>query len=213
MRTFRRSPRLRRRHPHRDPKLKLVVVCEGRKTEPTYLNKFVREHGNNLVKLDIIPGIGTPVTVVNRAVELRKKLERDIRDAKDSFEKYVQVWGVFDFDQHPDIPRAKSTARDNNVKLGISNPCFELWAVLHFREQDAPIECHALQADLMQLMPGYNRGSSKTFDYELMAPTYETAKERAQWNGRRREEERNAGGNPSTDVYKLLELIIVNGKR
>ncbi|GEM_PF-3360219 len=35
-----KTPLLARRKPQREPKLKLIVVCEGEKTEPKYLNDF-----------------------------------------------------------------------------------------------------------------------------------------------------------------------------
>ncbi|HDN25559.1 MAG TPA: RloB domain-containing protein [Thioploca sp.] len=203
-----KTPLLARRKPQREPKLKLIVVCEGEKTEPKYLNDFTKEHNNPLVEIKVIPKGGAPVTLVKKAVQFKKKLERQARRSKNSFDQRFQVWGVFDVDEHPNIPQAKDTARSNGVKLGISNPCFELWGLLHIRNYDAPIHRHDLQRLLEQLMPGYDHESSATFNYEFIGDNYDIAKKRAKQGCQRREEEDDSGGNPSTDVYVLLDLII-----
>lgn len=150
--------------------------------------------------------------MVKKAVKFKKDLERQTQRSRNSFEQYFQVWGLFDVDEHPNIPQAKDIAHANEVKLGISNPCFELWGLLHIRDHDAPIHRHDLQRLLEQLMPGYDHKLSATFNYEFIRENYNLAKKRAQQGCQRREEEDNAGGNPSTNVYALLELIIENGK-
>ncbi|WP_278319566.1 RloB family protein [Clostridium tepidiprofundi] len=54
-----------------------------------------------------------------------------------------RVWCVFDVDINyntnraiqskiEEIQKAKKIADKNKIKLGISNPCFELWYLLHF---------------------------------------------------------------------------------
>lgn len=207
-----KTPSLARRKPQRDPKLKLVVVCEGEKTEPIYLNDFTKDHNNPLVEIQVIPKGGAPVTLVKKAIQFKKKLDRQARRSKNSFEQRFQVWGLFDVDEHPNIPKAKDMAHSNGVKLGISNPCFELWGLLHLRDYDAPIHRHDLQRLLEQLMPGYDHKLSATFNYELIRDHYEIAKKRAKQGSQRREQEDDAGGNPSTDVYMLLDLIIDNGQ-
>lgn len=42
------TPPLTRRKPQHEPKLKLVIVCEGEKTEPKYLSDFTTDHNNPL---------------------------------------------------------------------------------------------------------------------------------------------------------------------
>ena len=58
----------------------------------------------------------------------------------------------------------------------------------------------------------YDHKLSAIFNYEFIRENYNIAKKRAQQGCQRREEEDDPGGNPSTDVYALLELIIENGK-
>jgi len=208
---FRKGPALTRRTAKREPKLKLVIVCEGENTEPKYLQDFANDHANPLVEIETIKKGGVPVTLVNKAVKRKKELEKQARRTKNSFDKRFQVWGLFDVDEHPNIPQAKDKAHGNGVKLGISNPCFELWGLLHICNQDAPIHRHKLQRLLEEKMPSYDHDSSATFDYNLIRENYDIAKQRAIKGLNRRKEEDDPEGNPSTNVYELLDIVSDNG--
>lgn len=106
-------------------------------------------------------------------------------------------------DAYPLIPEAKNQARANGIELAISNPCFELWALLHFQGQSAHIERGRVQHLCRLCMPGYE----KRLDYEALRPKYPDALKRAEdlekWHASRG----TAGANPSTTVYKLVERI------
>ena len=83
---------LRRRKPFRLPKPRILIVCEGRVTEPGYFND-IRILERAVIELDIRPG-GTPKTLVETAAALKKESERRAR--KDENERYEHVWCVFD---------------------------------------------------------------------------------------------------------------------
>ena len=51
-----------------------------------------------------------------------------------------EYWCVFDVDVHPYLREATALAKSNGIKLAISNPCIELWFLLHFANQTAYIE-------------------------------------------------------------------------
>ena len=40
-----------------------------------------------------------------------------------------------------------SLAEANGIFVAVSSPCFELWLVLHYRDQTADISCRSLKAD------------------------------------------------------------------
>jgi len=110
---------------------------------------------------------------------------------------------VFDIDEHPLIPEAKDQAKANGIELAISNPCFELWALLHFRDQRAHIE----RGKVQHLCRSHMRGYEKELDYETLQPKYSDAVRRAgdleKWHGSRG----TVGANPSSTVYRLVERI------
>lgn len=206
---------LRRRGPVRDPKIEIWVYCEGKRTEPAYLTAFRNDHATHLVRVETVPVADVPLTLVNRAVEKKLELERAARRSKDSFAKAFAVWGMFDVDHDRDraIPQACDKAKASGVHLAISNPCFELWGILHYCYQDGFIKSHDLCRRLATVMPGYDPTHRKEFNYHHMRGNYAVARSRALLGRKRREEEDDPGGNPSTGVIELLDLIIANGRK
>jgi hypothetical protein len=129
--------------------------------------------------------------------------EREAGRREDENVRYDHVWCVFDVDQHPLVPEARQQARANAIDLAVSNPCFELWFVLHFQDQTAHIERHKVQRLCREHMPGYQ----KSPDCDALRPHQAEATERAikleNWQASRD----NAGGNPSTGVHRLIQRI------
>jgi hypothetical protein len=196
-----RSDGLRRRGPRRQPKPRFLIVCEGIVTEPRYF-RDVRHIERSLIDLQIEPG-GTPKTLVERAVELKRDADGKARKLKDDNQKYEEVWCVFDIDEHPLIAGAKDQARANGVELAISNPCFELWALLHFQDQRAHIE----RGKVQHLCRSHMRNYEKQLEYETLRPKYSDALRRADDLQRWHDSRGTVGANPSTTVYRLVERI------
>jgi hypothetical protein len=56
---------------------------------------------------------------------------------------------VFDVESpkpHPNLDRALTLARSNNIRVAISNPCFELWLILHFEDQTGFLDTAAAES-------------------------------------------------------------------
>jgi hypothetical protein len=194
---------LKRRPPRLEPRARVVVYCEGKVTEPCYIEDFRREEKSQLVQVIVYPRGESPKTLVETAASEKKEAQRLARRQGDAYLKYDEVWCVFDVDEHPRLPDAIQQACDNGINLAISNPCFELWALLHYREQTAYLERHKAQSLLRQHLPNYH----KCLPFEEMHEYYEIAVQRARTLKRRREEAADVGGNPSTGVYRLTEQI------
>jgi RloB-like protein len=116
-----------RRPAFRDPRPIMLIVCEGRNTEPQYFDQFAKFHRNSMVRVEIAPDHGVPLTVVRAAKDRRNEAINAAKREKDENLKYNSVWCVFDMDEHPHVDDAKSMARENGIHVAISNPCFELW--------------------------------------------------------------------------------------
>jgi RloB-like protein len=200
-----RNDSLRRRRPFREVKRRILIVCEGIVTERHYFNDL-RIQTRSLVDLQIEPG-GTPKTLVERAVDLKKVAANDARRAKDENLKFDAVWCVFDVDVHPFLAEAQQQARDNGIMAAVSNPYFELWVLLHFQDQRAHIERHEAQRLCRHYMPRYE----KRLPVETLMATYADAVRRSeeldQWQHTRDAD----GSNPSTGVHKLTEEIMREG--
>jgi sugar/nucleoside kinase (ribokinase family) len=115
------------------------VLCEGERTEPDYINALSRQHDVReiaAVRINLDHGSfgSVPMTLVRRAVALRR---RSIEEN----DEIDEVWCVFDVEwpgsgeNHPGLREAVHLARANGVHVAVSNPSFELWLILHFRDQ------------------------------------------------------------------------------
>ena len=198
---MKRRDSLRRRRSFRKPLARFLIVCEGKVTEPVYFGD-IRRMERGIIELEIVPG-GVPKTVVERAVDMKKQSERDAKRRQDENLRYDSVWCVFDIDEHPFVPEAKQQAQANAINIAVSNPCFELWFLLHFQDQSAHIEGHTVQHLCRQHMPGYQ----KTPPCDLLRPHQVEATERAIQLENWQESRENAGGNPSTGVHRLIQQI------
>lgn len=201
------SKSFRRRPPRREPKRRILVICEGTVTEAGYLKEIRSLFRNLLVEIEIDDEGGVPKTLVERAAVRKKAAEREAKGQRDEFLRYDMVWCVFDVDEHPHLLDARQQARDNGIDLAVSNPCFELWALLHFQDQTAYLERAEARRRLKEHVPGYD----KALPFKRLHPMYSEAVKRARNLDRRREEAQDSGGNPSTGVYKLTELIREGG--
>ena len=198
-----RAKSLRRKRAVFAPAARVVVVTEGALTEPKYLRSFNLIHTDNAIRLVIRQGIGDPRAVVERAVREKKTLRGDSLAGQDT------VWAVFDRDIHPRFAEAIDLARGNDILLAVSNPCFEIWGVFHYEDFDAPVNRHACQRELARLCPSYGNSGSKVFDDSAAIQNgYTDAVARARNSRKRRQEEGDPDGNPSTRVDLLTEHIL-----
>lgn len=183
--------------------LRVVVFTEGTLTEPTYLRLFQKVHRNGRshlpARLVVRPCGADPRRIVERALNEK-------RDAKKNrLAKNDQYWAMFDRDQHARFEEAIDLARRNGIHLAISNPCFELWGILHHEDLDQPVSRQECQVILAMLCPDY--GPRKTFGSEKLIRTrYKVAVDRASQLVARRMEEDMPGGTPSTTVHELTEV-------
>jgi hypothetical protein len=200
---MRRRDDLRRRPASREPRRRILVVCEGEVTEPKYFRGLRRKH-NPALEIEIDEQHGTPKTLVARAARRKKEAAREATRQRDAFLAYDEVWCVFDVDDHPLLADAKQQARDNGISLAISNPCFELWALLHFCDQTAAQPRQRIRQLLKAYIPDY--------DKELPAPTLMPHLAKAMARARHLEHLAELAGepgkNPSTGVHLLIERIL-----
>ncbi|MYF37113.1 MAG: RloB domain-containing protein [Synechococcus sp. SB0678_bin_12] len=200
--------RLSRKAPDKDPATIMIVVTERKKTEPVYLETFKKTLPRESVfrlELEIVPGVGVPMTVVNRAIQ---KLE-NLKNSQESLSEKDSVWAMFDRDEHPKFDEAKYKAKREGVHLAVSNPCFEIWGIYHYQDWEGPIGRDQCQKRLEELCPSYDRKSGKIFeDQDIIKDKYCDAIRRAEKSLDSREQEGDPEGNPSTSVHRLINAIL-----
>lgn len=118
---------------------RMHIFCEGSKTEPMYLQGYIDEFASNKAKLINIPDIkyNTPIALVRAAIR-HKESEYTTDDD--------EIWVIYDRESvakysHALHHEAWTLAVDNNIKVSLSNVCFELWILQHFAFKNTPYSC------------------------------------------------------------------------
>ena len=110
-------------------------------------------------------------------------------------------------DEHPNRSQAIFEARQSDINVAVSNPCFELWLVLHVEDRARPVHRSDIQRDATKL--NLIRGKSvPDTAWESLEDGYEAANRRAQgldqMHGGNGSPPRS---NPSTGVWRLADEI------
>src|SRR5258708_15670003 len=129
---------LKRKVATRRPRKPLLIFCEGERTEPEYLHALkrlpaVRDVAAVDLRVETGQGGSVPRTLVSLAVAARGR-------AIDEEAEIDEFWCVFDVEwprNHPGLREAVEQAERNSIRVAVSNPCFELWLILHFRDYSA----------------------------------------------------------------------------
>lgn len=181
----------------------ILVFTEGKKTEPVYFTHWSRAYREKTIVT--IDGFhGAPLSLVQEAAVRRTAdLKAARRGRGDAYSEY---WCVFDIDEHPNVARALDLAASSGVSVCVTNPCVELWFLLHFQDQNAAIHRHDAQRKASEYL---NCGKTPT-SAALAALTgqYQDARHRAQALDRKHDLDGSPPrSNPSSDAWRLIETI------
>ncbi len=199
---------LKRRQSKRESYDKVLIVCEGEKTEPNYFKELVAYYKINSANVDVDGSCGSsPRSVLERAVDTYQ-VELARGDA------YDRVYCVFDRDTHETFDETVNTIIQKRPKdtffATTSVPCFEYWLLLHFIYTTKPYERTGTSSsgeevlkDLLKVMSDYEKGSEGTF--LLLSDQLEFAKNNAHRIQKHAKE--NNTNNPSTSVHELIAYL------
>jgi hypothetical protein len=181
----------------------VLVFTEGKKTEPVYLTHWNRAYREKII-VTIDDFHGAPLSLVQQAAARRTADVKEARRGRG--DAYSEYWCVFDIDEHPNVGRALELAASSGVSVSVSNPCVELWFLLHFQEQNAAIERHEAQRKAAEYL---SRGKTPTSAaLAALFSQYEDARRRAQTLDRKHELDGSPPrSNPSSNAWRLIETI------
>ncbi|WP_201861423.1 RloB family protein [Microvirga soli] len=205
----RRIPSLSRPAAKVTPKKKFILYCEGKNTEPDYFNALKVLFKGTLVEVEAIGAVGDPSKIAETASDRAQEmgLTRGSRKKRDSFEEKDEIWAVFDRDEHPHFDQALRVCEGKGINVARSNPCFEIWLILHFDDFHKPHDRHEVQKHLKSLCAQYDPSKGKTLDCAAVLKDLAKAQDRAERQLKRREEEGVPYGAPSTTVFQLTRKI------
>ncbi len=189
----------------RQKKIILVGAEGNNQTERNYLMSFNSKQ--NEYRIIIADGIHTdPEGVVNDLVKSAKKSELD----EDYGDMKVCLMDV-DYLKNRKITLQKAIeiSEKENVKLCLSNPCFEIWFLLHYRYSTRQYSSNnEIVKELQQYIPDYKK-SKDIFD--TLWPNLDEAIKNAmklEENHIRNNVKSRLEKIPSSEVYGLIEILL-----
>lgn len=190
----------------------ILIVCEGKKTEPCYFRLMRKELRLRSAVIDIEGEKcgSAPISVVEHALDLKRKAVQEAK-RNSSLSKYDEIWCVIDVEApipHHSLNDAWNLAEGNKIRLILSNPCFEYWLLLHFKKTDAPVQQSSdLENKLKDYIPNYRPGDRDTFSkvYDRRGQAIENAKQLEHEKGWGEDLRKQ---NPSTHVHKIVEKLL-----
>lgn len=181
----------------------VVVFTEGLNSEPDYVRGLKRlPHIAQDVALDIEihPDHGVPLTLVKLAVRRLADPEVD------------ECWCLFDVEwpkHHPNLREAMALADEHGIRLAISNPCFEIWLILHHKEFSRFSDTCAAERASRAL----DRRPGKSIDAAVYMPLRKAAAQRAERLDARHQIDgtRFPNDNPSSGMHAFLRALEGDG--
>jgi hypothetical protein len=193
----------RRRASANGKRRSLLVFTEGLRTEPGYLRHWHRLHRERAI-VAIDPFHGQPLQLVEQAAARKAA---DLRVARRGHgAAYDEYWCVFDVDEHPHIVRALQLAEAREINIALSNPCVELWFVLHFQDQHASVHRADAQRTSADLLGCGKILAPAALDH--LVAYYGDARQRA-WHLDKKHalDGSPARSSPASDVWRLIDRI------
>ncbi len=178
---------------------RVLIACEDTKSSKFYFTKMIKDYGLR-GKVTFAKNIGTNPMKVLEAIKVHL--------SKDS--NFDEKWIVIDKDSFSkaDFKGTIESARALNINVAYANEAYELWVLLHFKEQKAHINRHQLNKELKALVD-YEKNNE--FIYEIIKSKQNEAIKRSKnlikyfidINGC----SNPFNDNPSNTIYKLVESL------
>lgn len=194
----------------RKRKRMILISAEGNsKTEKNYFGDF----SNKDTKVIFAPGNDTdPISIVKALVEEyeNRGLTKELGD-----QAFCVVDGDVSKKQEEQILKADKIIRTIKGQVIVSNPCIEVWFLCHFIESTKQyISSAEIVKRLQEYIPGYEKNIKGIKN--LLDPNVELAVARAKkldaYNRDNGRKPHQYDFQPSTEVYKVIEELLNQGK-
>jgi len=188
---------------------RVIIACEGTVTEKLYFqdlfDELILEH--NIAKTSFIIAKHKHTNPTGVLKDLENELKKD--------PDFEHKWIVIDRDAprtnesgHSlgDFNNALEQAKAKKIGVAYSNPCFELWYLLHFEYRDSGIDREDIVDKLFEIN-GYTKNSHGM--YTLLKPFQSIAIKNANrlLENYRLQTHLPANDNPCTNVVALVEVL------
>ncbi len=166
-----RAPFSPRRALNKPRRKRVVIICEGARTETDYFRHLKREWKRRFKKVDEYVSIeivgpkaaggNEPKNLIEHAIQTQRETESTRR----MWEKGSQIWCVFDVEaegRRENLINSVNNAKRQHIQLAISNPCFELWLYLHFQYCETAFpDGRSMMRALLECWPEYEKNAGE----------------------------------------------------
>jgi hypothetical protein len=162
------------------------VFCEG-ESEEAYVRYLMRKYR-------------LPVQIIPKILKNRISDRLINEHTKSTFNHETdRIFLVYDIDVEGFYDKLIDIQKKRKLDLLLSNPCFELWYILHYANQTSEITTPICFKRIEILCPGYSKGTISTKLKEKLDSKCVEATRRA----RNLETHKN----PSTNIYNFLDEL------
>jgi hypothetical protein len=192
-----------RKKGQRIPTKTILILCEGKETEPNYFEGIKSTRRLRTVRIEIVRGgedLVTPINLVNTALERIRLLDWD--NERD------EAWCVFDMEAagtNPTLKQAVLRAK-GKIRLAISNPACEYWFLIHFVSTNREFkDADEVIQVLKNHIPNY---SKKIAVYNYLEKHTQQGLSHAKRLRGQAEHHWEDFPNPSTGIDQLVQLLL-----
>lgn len=183
----------------------LWIFCEGEKTEINYFNKLkVAERISRMnIKVKSSDKVTDATGILNYAVSFLEN--------KNDFQKGDLIYCVFDRDSNTEqnLQKAEKIAKENNIQITFSNPCFEYWLLCHFEYFQSSCEPNDLNNKLKEKLGEYKKNDSEIYNKtkDKISEAIKNSKKIRKNHIGKKIKILSRKSNPSTQVFEIIEKV------
>ena len=193
-----------RRQLRQSKKKPLIVICsEGGKKSSEYY--YFRNHTNRNLRIQFSTGNSTDPK------GMLEDLLKYIRNEDIASEDNCRIFLVLDTDlderRISEIKEIEQECIENNIEIVTSAPTFEIWYVMHYRNNKLKFQT---SKDVKRELQNLNGTYTESMDmYKIIKDSTDNARSTAQSFEQQiiRNKEDLLSSNPHTSIYKILDAI------
>ncbi len=147
---------------------KVFIFTEGSVTEQRYFQEFIQYYVIPQARVNVINResfLSSPGSVIDYVI----KFECKIRKNEPEISKNYVYWLVLDTDSWGgNLAMTVDEASQRRFEVAISNPCFEIWQLLHYQEAESVIANESLlcsKSAINQAIHAFNVSGLNKRDY------------------------------------------------
>ena len=193
-----------RRQLRQSKKKPLIVICsEGGKKSSEYY--YFRNHTNRDLRIQFSTGNSTdPKGMLD---DLLKYIRNEDITSEDNCRIFLVLDTDLDERRISEIKEIEQECIDNNIEIVTSAPTFEIWYVMHYRNNKLKFQT---SKEVKRELQNINGTYTESMDmYKIIKDSTDNARSTAQSIEQRiiRNKEDLLCSNPHTSIYKILDAI------